>query len=87
MDGTDRSVVAGQQPGQGTLIHQVALGRRDAGLGRDFLRATGDRGDGMPAPGKLGDDARAGISRRADNGDFHATLQAKIGFLLVSNGY
>jgi hypothetical protein len=34
----------------------------------------------MPAPGKLGDDARAGISRRADNGDFHAILQAKIRF-------
>jgi hypothetical protein len=32
---------------------------------------TGDGGHGMPAPGKLGDDARAGISGRADNGDFH----------------
>jgi len=51
--------------GQGTLIHHVAAGRRDAGLRRDFLRATGDGGDGMPAPGKLGDDARAGISGRA----------------------
>ncbi len=76
--------MAGQKLRQGAPIPGVAPLRRDIGLGGDSLRVTRDGGDGVAAAGQLRNDARAGISGRADDGDLHDVSFAMR--FTVSNG-
>ncbi len=60
------------------LVVDVAFDGGDARPGRDLFGMAGDSGDGMAARRELGEQARAGLSGRADEGDFHDGLQCSM---------
>jgi hypothetical protein len=77
--------MAGQQRGQAGLVQHVTLLCGDVGLAGDLLGVAGNGGDGVAAAGQFGDDARAGITGRADDGDLHQGSPCD-GIEVVSNG-
>ena len=80
-----RALVAGEKPGKPSLVHYVALLRRDVRPGSDLLGVAGDGGDNVTTAGQLGDDTRAGISGRTDDGDLQENSPCDM-MAMVSNG-
>jgi hypothetical protein len=54
MNRADCGVMAGQQPGKPGLVHHVAFGWRDVGLGSDLFGMAGDGGHAVAPAGELG---------------------------------